>query len=109
MQPPPPRIVFDALMDPDHVSRRPWLELLPDEQRPTVTESNPPTSLTWSSIFTQRPDAVIRFELLGDNSGTRLRWMLYVDEPLPDEPLTGHMRKRINELINANLRYTFGQ
>jgi hypothetical protein len=26
-----------------------------------------------------------------------------------DPSLLGHLRKRINELINANLRYTFGQ
>jgi hypothetical protein len=27
----------------------------------------------------------------------------------PEPPLLGHMRKRLNELINANLRFTFGQ
>jgi hypothetical protein len=40
--------------------------------------------------------------------GTDLRWVLLVDEPTPDASLLGHMRRRINELINANLRYTFG-
>lgn len=109
MQPPPPHIVFEALRHPDADPARPWLDLLPDEQHPVVIESNPPRSLTWSSIWTQRPDAVIRFELPGDSNGTNLRWMLYVDEPLPDQPLIGHMRKRMNQLINANLRYTFGQ
>jgi hypothetical protein len=34
---------------------------------------------------------------------------LYVDEPVPDASLVGHMRKRIGELINANLRFTYGQ
>ena len=38
-----------------------------------------------------------------------LRWTLLVEEPLPDPSLLGHLRKRLNELINANLRYTFGQ
>jgi hypothetical protein len=28
---------------------------------------------------------------------------------LPDAALVGHMRKRLNQLINANLRFTFGQ
>ncbi len=43
------------------------------------------------------------------DGGTDLRWTLYVDEPVPDQSLTGHMRKRLNELINANLRYSYGQ
>ncbi|MBE7195596.1 MAG: hypothetical protein INR66_24355 [Gordonia polyisoprenivorans] len=107
-QPPPPPIVFDALVDPDRDPTRPWLELLPDEQRPRILESEPARIVGWSSLFTRRPDAVIRFELLAANSGTRLRWMLFVEEPPPDQSLTGHMCKRINQLINANLRYTFG-
>ncbi|MCW2524655.1 MAG: hypothetical protein JWO63_2990 [Frankiales bacterium] len=41
--------------------------------------------------------------------GTLLRWTLSVNDPLPDEALIGHMRKRLNQLINADLRYTFGQ
>jgi len=32
-----------------------------------------------------------------------------VDQPIPDDALIGHLRKRVNQLINANLRYTFGQ
>jgi hypothetical protein len=31
-----------------------------------------------------------------------------VDDPPPDSSLLGHMCRRINVLINANLRYTFG-
>ena len=54
-------------------------------------------------------EALIRFEVAGDRSGTDLRWTLLVDEPSPDPSLLGHMRQRINKLINANLRYTFGQ
>jgi hypothetical protein len=39
-------------------------------------------------------------------------WLHLLDdeaEPVPDQALTGHLRKRMNELINANLRYTYGQ
>ena len=32
-----------------------------------------------------------------------------VNEPAPDDALVGHIRKRMNKLINANLRYTYGQ
>jgi hypothetical protein len=50
----------------------------------------------------------VRFDLSARRDGTDLRWTTYVDEPLPDASLTGHMRKRIGEIINANLRYTYG-
>ena len=59
----------------------------------------------WSSVWKKRLDAVIRFDLPPDDGGTDLRWTLQV----PDDALLGHMRKRLNELINANLRHTFGQ
>ncbi|MEU5949416.1 hypothetical protein ABZ793_28170 [Micromonospora sp. NPDC047465] len=52
----------------------------------------------------------MRFDLESDGrEGTQLRWTLLVAEPLPDPSLLGHLRKRLNELINANLRCTFGQ
>jgi hypothetical protein len=54
-------------------------------------------------------DAIIRFDLVPAAGGTDLRWTLLVDEPVPDDALTGHMRKRINQLINAHYRYTLGQ
>ena len=67
--------------------------------------------MVWSSLWDRRPEARIRFELPGDRSGygTDLRWVLLVDEPPADASLLGHLRRRINELINATLRYTFGQ
>ena len=108
-QAPPPQIVFEALTDPNRDPSRPWLDLLEDEIAPEVVASDPPWSVTWSSIWNNRPDAVIRFDLAGGSNGTQLRWTLLVEEPAPDPSLTGHMRKRLNELVNANLRYTFGQ
>lgn len=109
-QPAPPRIVFETLVDADRDPKRPWLRLLDDEQRPRVLRTEEPTTLAWSSLWAKRPDAVVEFELeASPDGGTALRWTLYVDEPVPDDPLTGHLRKRMNELINANLRSTFGQ
>lgn len=32
-----------------------------------------------------------------------------VEEPVPDDALVGHLRKRLNQLINAELGYSFGQ
>ena len=65
--------------------------------------------MVWSSLWVERPDARVQFDLEGGGGGTDLRWTLYVDPPIPDEAVTRHLRKRMNELINANLRLTYGQ
>jgi len=52
----------------------------------------------------------VEFELPpSPDGGTALRWTLYVDEPIPQDPLVRHLRSRLNQLINADLRFTFGQ
>jgi hypothetical protein len=108
-QPAPQRFVFEALTQPDRDPTRPWLKLLDDEQRPRLVEADKPALVVWSSLWTKRPDAKVRFDLESSGNGTDLRWTLLVDEPMPEAPLVAHMRKRLNQLINANLRFTFGQ
>lgn len=109
-QPPPPHIVYEALIDPHRDPHRVWLMLRVDEQEPQVLECRAPDLVVWSSLWPSRPSATIRFEIESDGgSGCALRWTLADEEPAPDASVVGHMRKRINELINANLRYTFGQ
>jgi hypothetical protein len=109
-QPAPPHVIFEALTQPHRDPIRPWLTLLDDEQEPAIVESESPHLVVWSSLWPHRPTALIRFEILSDDgSGTDLRWTLVGEPPPPDESAIGHMRKRINELINANLRYSFGQ
>ncbi len=111
-QPAPPHAVFEALTQPHRGEpRRTWLVLLDDEVEPTVVEQHRPDLVVWSSLWTRRPDARLRFDLPPDAGGygTDLRWTLTVDEPLPDAALLGHLRKRVNELVNARLRYHFGQ
>lgn len=108
-QPAPPSVVFEALNEPERLGGRPWLRLLADEVRPRVIESDEPGLVVWASIWPKRPDAVIRFDLPGSGGGTDLRWTLSVEEPLPDDALVGHLCKRLNQLINAELRYSFGQ
>lgn len=110
-QPAPPHVVADALRDPDRDPSRPWLILCPDEQRPVVLPSDRPDVVSWSSLWSRRPDALIRLEVAWDDnhSGTELCWRLFVDPPEPDPSLLGYLRKRLNQLINANLRYSFGQ
>jgi len=110
-QPAPPHVLFEALTQPNRDPYRPWLHLLDDEQRPQVLEADQPSLVVWSSLWVRRPDARIRFDLPydKDRQGTDLRFTLLVDEPVPDASLLGHLRKRLNQLINADLRYTFGQ
>jgi hypothetical protein len=108
-QPAPPRVVFEALVEPDRDPARPWLRLLGDEQRPEVLEAAEPYLVVWSSLWSRRPDARVRFDLAPEDAGTRLTWTLQVAEPMPDASQLGHLRKRLNQLINADLRYTFGQ
>jgi hypothetical protein len=109
-QPPPPHVVFEALTQPDRDPARPWLVLLPDEQRPEVLVAKEPRLVVWSSLWPRRPDARVRFDLEQDaeRSGTDLRWTLSVEDPAPDASLTGHLCKRLNVLVNAELRYSFG-
>jgi hypothetical protein len=103
-------VIFEALTEPDRDPARPWLLLLDDEQRPQALEVRMPDLVVWSSIWIKRPDAQVRFDLAsGGTAGTDVRWTLLLAEPLAEPSLLGHMRKRLNQLINANLRYTFGQ
>ncbi|GAS90827.1 hypothetical protein [Mycolicibacterium brisbanense] len=109
--PAPPRVVFGDLVSPRSAGIRPWLNLLDDEVAPEVLESEEPGRVVWSSLWPRRADTLIIFERArgGAGGGTDLRWTLTVDEPAPGESMTGHMRRRINTLIHANLRYTYGQ
>ncbi|MGZ8177990.1 hypothetical protein ACXVUM_08650 [Williamsia sp. SKLECPSW1] len=68
-----------------------------------------PSLVVWSSIWVKRPDAHIRFDLTPHDGGTALRWSLMVEPPAPDDRLFRHLCQRIGELINAHLRYTYGQ
>lgn len=106
--PAPPRAVFDDLTSPFRSTVRPWLHLLNDEQIPEILEAERPHRVVWSSLWARRPDAQIVFDLPPGNGGTDLRWTLFVNEPIPDESLIGHLRKRLNTVLHADLRYTYG-
>jgi hypothetical protein len=109
-QPAPPHAVFEALTRPDLDSDRPWLVLLDDEIPPGILETVAPGLVVWSSLWIRRPDARVRFELPPDcGDGTDPCWTLTVEAPLPADALLGHIRKRINELINRDMRRSFGQ
>jgi hypothetical protein len=104
----PDWVIFEALTEPDRDAARKWMFLVPGERHPEILEARKPDLVVWSSLWDDRPDARIRFELTGRFGGTGLRWVLLVDEPSPDEVTVREMRRRINTLINGNLRETFG-
>lgn len=110
-QPAPPHVVFEALAQPETGTGRRWLELRVDETAPRIVEVDHPHLLVWSSLWPERPEALIRFDLPWDaaRQGTDLTWTLLMQEPEPEAPALGYFRKRLNEMINADLRYSFGQ
>lgn len=107
-QPAPARFVHEALNEPNRDPAREWLILLADETAPSIVESEEPALVRWSSIWRKRPEAQVRFDIEPAGQGCDLRWtLLDVEDPGP--ALVGHMCKRLNQLINAELRYSFGQ
>jgi uncharacterized protein YndB with AHSA1/START domain len=107
-QAPPPWKVFEALVDPDHGARWQWLALASDEVALRIVEASRPSLVVWSSIFSDRPDNLIRYEIESDGgAGTRLTWILLATEPETDRFMSQQMRYRLNLLINGNLREVF--
>ena len=107
--PAPPPIVWDSLADPHRPGTRPWLTLRSDEVEPSVLDSRKPVLVVWSSIWPQTPDQEIRFELASDGaSGTDLTWILTSPVEM-DGAAVGHRRFRLNHLLWAELRYSYGQ
>jgi hypothetical protein len=113
-QPPPPHVVFDSLCHPDSDPARPWLAFSADEVPPRVLEQRRPELVVWSSLWPDRPDDIIRFDLGPSGAGCLLRWTLLspaelAENTLADTSKLNHPRKRLNVLINAELRYSYGQ
>ncbi|MGN6132508.1 MAG: hypothetical protein ACTHOK_19430 [Nocardioidaceae bacterium] len=81
--PAPPPIVWDSLTSPQKPGARPWLDLLEDDQ--------------------------ILLELAADETETSLRFTLLTPDERPDDSKTGHIRRRINQLLFADLRFSYGQ
>ncbi len=107
-QAPPPHIVWDALTDPFDPSIRRWLELLPNEVLPEVIDAVRPHHIVWTSLWPDRPRDQIRFSIASDGrSGSRVKWTLETPDEPPDEAIVRDRRRRIDLLINGNLRDSF--
>jgi hypothetical protein len=87
---------------------RAWLDLLPDEVAPRVLESERPSRVVWSSLWPSRPDDCVVLELSEELGGTALRFTLRAAGDPPDDSKTGHIRKRMNHLLFADLRFSYG-
>ncbi len=87
------------------------MELLDDEVEPQVIEAERPNLVVWSSLWPDRPQDRIRFDLrlAGDGYGCALRWTLTTTDVAPSDSKRGHMRHRLNLLINERLRLSYGQ
>ncbi len=110
MLPAPPSVVWASLVRPREPGARPWLNLRTDEVDPRVLRAEQPNTVVWSSLWPSRPRDEVHFELTGNDVGeTRLRFTLLTPDAAPDQSKTGHLRRRLNELLFADLRYSYGQ
>ena len=107
--PAPPAVVWDSLVNPHRRGARPWLELLPDEVPPRILHAERPTRVVWSSLWPSRPNDEVHLELRASGSETSLRFSLLTPDDPPDQSKTGHLRRRLNELLFADLRFSYGQ
>jgi hypothetical protein len=97
--------MYEALSDPARdQARREWLHLKDDEVAPRVLEAVRPDLVVWSSLWPDRPHDQIRFDI----EDQRLTWTLLGEATAGDEPRLDQLRHRINVIINADLRYSFG-
>ncbi|MFE7800815.1 hypothetical protein [Nocardia sp. NPDC057440] len=108
--PAPPHVVWDSLTQPRRPATRSWLDLLPDEVEPSVLEAQRPGSVVWSSLWPSRPADRVHFELTAVRNGeTLLRFTVLTSDEAPDQSKVGHLRRRLNHLLFANLRLSYGQ
>ncbi|MEV6979890.1 hypothetical protein AB0M95_01290 [Sphaerisporangium sp. NPDC051017] len=105
----PAHVVWESLADPWRPGGRWWLELRSDEVEPRILRAVEPELVVWSSLWPERPDDEIRFDIRPAQNGCSLRWTLPTPGEAPEQAVLGHLRHRLNFLINAQLRFSFGQ
>ncbi|MFB7716778.1 hypothetical protein [Nocardia sp. NPDC056100] len=104
-----PTAVWESLTQPRRAGARPWLNLLGDEVEPRILRAEEPRTVVWSSLWPSRPDDEIRFELSATPSReTLVRFTLLTPGAAPDASKAGHLRRRLNVLLFADLRYSYG-
>lgn len=68
-----------------------------------------PERVVWSSLWPSRPNDQVHFELTAVDCGTSLKFTLLTPDEAPDQSKTGHLRRRLNYLLFADLRFSYGQ
>lgn len=63
--------------------------------------------MVWSSLWADRPNDQIRFELEPSGEGCSLCWTLLSPDDPPDQERVAQLRHRLNFLINGELRQSF--
>jgi hypothetical protein len=107
---PAPHILWDTLASPAQEGPRVWLRLGANEVLPSVLEGHRPEVIVWSSLWSRRPKDLIRFDIRSDGGGgSLLRWTVLTPDEMPSDEDLGRLRYRMNRLVNAELRYSFGQ
>src|SRR4051794_9873592 len=84
-QAPPPWVIWEALCDPWRSKGREWFDLCQGELAPRLLDSRKPDLLVWSSIWEDRPELMIRFEIARAGAGSAVTWTLLGPELLSDE------------------------
>jgi hypothetical protein len=74
-----------------------------------IVEAESPTLVVWSSLWPSRPNDQVHFQLTAVAGETLLRFTLLTPAELPDQSKTGHLRRRLNQLLFADLRFSYGQ
>jgi hypothetical protein len=104
-QAPPAWAMYEALSDPAaDQARREWLFLQAGEVPPRVLEAVFPSLVVWASLWPDRPDDQIRFDIEDE----RLTWTLLGEASDADKERLDQLRYRLDVIINADLRYSFG-
>ena len=101
--------MWESLVHPHEPGTRPWLSLLTDEVEPRPLRASKPTSVVWSSLWPSRPRDQINLELADLRPETLLEFTLLTPDEAPDDSKAGHIRRRMNQILFADLRFSYGQ
>ncbi len=102
---PPPHLIWDCLNEPSEPADHPWLVLIDSEVAPRVLEANRSGLVVWSSPWPDRPRDQIQVTSTSDGDGARVRWTWATPDPPPDEATVRARRHRLNQVVNADLRF----
>lgn len=108
--PAPAPVVFASLAHPGGAADREWLTLRPDEQTPEVLCGVADRFLLWSTLWPELPEVQVQLDLTPDPRDrlcTQVRWTLLLAAPLPRDTID-RLSRRLDQLINHELRHTYG-